>query len=54
MLKWTMLLFVVSILTGFTGFSRTGSAVAGPARVLFFVAAAMLLVAGALNLFEIQ
>jgi uncharacterized membrane protein YtjA (UPF0391 family) len=54
MLKWTVLCLVISVVTGFAGFSRNGTTLAGPARALFFIAAAMLLVISALSLFEIQ
>jgi len=45
---------VSSVVTGFAGFYRNGTALAGPARALFFIAGAMLLVISALSLFDIQ
>jgi uncharacterized membrane protein YtjA (UPF0391 family) len=54
MLRWTLILFIISALAGFVGFSATGALVAGPAKMLFFVAAAMFLVCGAAMIFSIQ
>ena len=54
MLRWTLILFIISALAGFVGFSATGALVAGPAKMLFFFAAAMFLVCGAAMIFSIQ
>jgi uncharacterized membrane protein YtjA (UPF0391 family) len=54
MLKWTLVLLAVSVLTGITGFSRCGSTLAAFARAFFFITVAVLLVIGVLNLFAIQ
>lgn len=50
---WTLLFLVVCVLTGLVGFSKPVTIAAVPARVLFFVAAAMVLVSGALSIFRI-
>ena len=37
MLRWALIFFVISILTGFFGFSGVSAATGGIAKVLFFI-----------------
>ncbi|THK37805.1 DUF1328 domain-containing protein [Ensifer sp. MPMI2T] len=44
MLKWALIFFVVSLITGVLGFSSISSAAAGIAKILFFAAVLIFLV----------
>ncbi|TPW00225.1 MAG: hypothetical protein USCAAHI_00330 [Beijerinckiaceae bacterium] len=37
MLRWALIFFLISIVTGFFGFTRTSAASTGVARALFFI-----------------
>ena len=43
MLKLALFMFVISVITGFLGFSKISGAAAGIAKVLFFIAIAIFL-----------
>lgn len=51
MLKLALVFFVISLVSGFFGFSGVSNATAGLARILFFVALAVFVISIALALY---